>query len=213
VLLIFARCQQRTSLCQSAVTSSCQHKWCVTSASILMLSWQWNIMSTVLRATVSFSSTYFIRSHVSLVLTSQKGYCQLSFSVDLTIVMLLYLVCHKRRCDLFNVRWMQPLVSLPIWDPVTTSTSNEETVLASNQPAHHIQAVSNDAFHSHAAVSWLHAWPRADDSYHCHDNWTLFGKWPLVLEANDPIEVRWTCFQLFRTCCMELNTYPPADNF
>jgi len=62
---IFAWCQQRTSLCRSAVTSPRrQWKWCATSASILMLRWQLNIMSTVIRATVSFSSVDFVRSDV-----------------------------------------------------------------------------------------------------------------------------------------------------
>jgi len=51
------------------------------------------------------------------------------------------------------------------------------------------------------------SWPRVDDSYHCHENWTSFGQWHLVLEAKDPNAVRWTCFQLFRTCCVELATY------
>jgi len=45
------------------------------------------------------------------------------------------------------------------------------------------------------------------------ENWTSFDQWLLVLEARDPNEVRCTCFQLFRTCCVELATYPPADNY
>jgi len=85
-------------------------------------------------------------------------------------------------------------------------TSNKGTALAYNPPAHHIQAVSNDAFHTYTTVSWLHARPRVFDSYiyHCREIWTSFGQWPPVLEAKHPNEVRWTCFQLFRNCCMEL---------
>jgi len=63
----------KTSRCRSAVKLSRHRKWCATSASILMLSWQWNILSAVLRATVSFSSADFVRSDVSLVLPSQRG--------------------------------------------------------------------------------------------------------------------------------------------
>jgi len=65
----------------------------------------------------------------------------------------------------------------------------------------------------HTAVSELHARPRVFDSYHCHEHWTSFSQWPIVLQAKDPDEVRWTCFQLFRTCFVKHAPYPPADNY
>jgi len=121
VLLLFARCKQRTSLCQSAVTSLRQRKWCATSASI----WCWADNETSCQPC-------YERLFLSVLPTSSDQTCRRSWRHKKASVRLDY--CNAALAglpqttlrpdymrDLFNVRWMQPLVLLPCWDPVTTS--------------------------------------------------------------------------------------------
>jgi len=73
------------------------------------------------------------------------------------------LICHKRRTLLpLQLRALNAasrlVANLGSRDHIhITPVMKELHWLPINQLAHHIQAVSNDAYHSHAAVSWIHA--------------------------------------------------------
>jgi len=66
--------------------------------------------------------------------------------------------------------------------------------------------------HIQQCLSGLHAGSRYIDRNRCHEKRASFSQWSIQPKTCCPHTVRWTPFQLLRTCCLELTISLSAIN-